>query len=190
MRVAFLGMGIMGRPMAASLVRAGHEVSTWNRSAGKDVEGARTASSPADAARGAEAVWIVGRQLEGCALLIDVLQRAPHDLRRTCAPLCHAAGGELEQIQFLLGHISIQTTERYLAAKQRIHGAVNDKIGIEPPDSASCSLSALPTKHQRRTGNKVVRYRLREEDPEYSEVDLAATRGACENRRERKDHAA
>ena len=58
MRVAFLGMGIMGRPMAASLVRAGHEVSTWNRSAGKDVEGARTASSPADATRGAEAVWI------------------------------------------------------------------------------------------------------------------------------------
>jgi len=52
--------------------------------------------------------------------------------RRTCARLCHAAGGELEQIQFLLGHISIQTTERYLGCKQRIQGAVNDKIGIEP----------------------------------------------------------
>ena len=39
---------------------------------------------------------------------------APHDLRRTCAKLCRAAGGELEQIQFLLGHASIQTTERYL----------------------------------------------------------------------------
>jgi len=59
---------------------------------------------------------------------------APHDLRRTCARLCHAAGGELEQIQFLLGHVSIQTTERYLGCKQRIQGAVNDKIGIEPPD--------------------------------------------------------
>ena len=39
---------------------------------------------------------------------------APHDLRRTCAKLCHSAGGELEQIQFLLGHVSVQTTERYL----------------------------------------------------------------------------
>ncbi len=58
MRVAFLGLGIMGRPMAENLAKAGHEVSVWNRTAGKDVEGARTATSPADAARGAEVVWI------------------------------------------------------------------------------------------------------------------------------------
>lgn len=58
MRVAFLGLGIMGRPMAANLVKAGHQVSTWNRSAGKEVEGARAAASPAEAARGAEVVWM------------------------------------------------------------------------------------------------------------------------------------
>jgi integrase len=57
---------------------------------------------------------------------------APHDLRRTCARLCHLAGGELDQIQFLLGHISIQTTEHYLGCKQKLRFAVNDKIGIEP----------------------------------------------------------
>ncbi|HME31645.1 MAG TPA: site-specific integrase, partial [Terriglobales bacterium] len=57
---------------------------------------------------------------------------APHDLRRTCARLCHHAGGELEQIQFLLGHVSIQTTERYLGCKQRFRNAVNDHIGLEP----------------------------------------------------------
>lgn len=57
---------------------------------------------------------------------------APHDLRRSCAKLCHPAGGELEQIQFLLGHVSVQTTERYLGCKQRIRSAVNDQIGIEP----------------------------------------------------------
>lgn len=57
---------------------------------------------------------------------------APHDLRRTCARLCHLAGGELDQIQFLLGHVSIQTTERYLGCKQKLRSAVNDRIGIEP----------------------------------------------------------
>ena len=57
MRVAFLGLGIMGRPMAASLVRAGHEVSVWNRTP-KEVEGARLASSPGDAVTGAEVVWM------------------------------------------------------------------------------------------------------------------------------------
>ena len=58
MRIAFLGLGIMGRPMAANLAKAGHEVTVWNRSAGKNVEGARTASSPAEAAKGAEVVWM------------------------------------------------------------------------------------------------------------------------------------
>jgi integrase len=33
---------------------------------------------------------------------------APHDLRRSCAKLCHSGGGELDQIQFLLGHVSVQ----------------------------------------------------------------------------------
>ena len=57
---------------------------------------------------------------------------APHALRRTCARLCHLASGELDQIQFLLGHVSIQTTERYLGCKQRLSRAVNDKFAIEP----------------------------------------------------------
>jgi integrase len=57
---------------------------------------------------------------------------APHDLRRTCARLCHLAGGDLDQIQFLLGHVSIQTTERYPGCKQRLRVAVNDRLGIEP----------------------------------------------------------
>ena len=46
--------------------------------------------------------------------------------------LCRAAGGELERVQFLLGHVSVQTTERYLGCTQRIASAVNDRIGIEP----------------------------------------------------------
>lgn len=41
-------------------------------------------------------------------------------------------GDELEQIQFLLGHISVQTTEKYLGCKQRLRQSANDRLGIEP----------------------------------------------------------
>jgi integrase len=54
---------------------------------------------------------------------------APHDLRRTCAKLCRKAGGDLEQLQLLLGHASIQTTERYLGTFQNLTVAVNDALG-------------------------------------------------------------
>src|SRR5260370_24583312 len=64
---------------------------------------------------------------------------APHDLRRTCARLCHQAGGEVEQIQFLLGHVSIQTTEQHLGCQQRFRDAVNDHIGLEPHASSTGS---------------------------------------------------
>ncbi len=74
-------------------------------------------------------IWaIVKNDAKSCGLPT----LAPHDLRRTCARLCHQAGGELEQIQFLLGHVSIQTTEKYLGCKQRFQNAVNDDIGLEP----------------------------------------------------------
>ena len=76
----------------------------------------------------AKAIWHVVKAAAKCA---DIKHLAPHDLRRTCARLCHLAGGELEQIQFLLGHASVQTTERYLGCKQRLSQAVNDKLGLE-----------------------------------------------------------
>jgi len=74
-------------------------------------------------------VWHV---VKAQAKKLGLSKVAPHDLRRSCARLCHAAGGELEQIQFLLGHVSVLTTEKYLGCKQRLRGAVNDQIGIEP----------------------------------------------------------
>ena len=77
-------------------------------------------------------LWDVVRAAAARAA-IDKL--APHDLRRTCARLCHLAGGELDQIRFLLGHVSIQTTERYLGCKQKLRIAVNDRLGIEPSDA-------------------------------------------------------
>jgi site-specific recombinase XerD len=74
-------------------------------------------------------VWHVVKEY---ATRLGIAKLAPHDLRRSCARLCHTAGGELEQIQFLLGHVSVQTTEKYLGCKQRLRDAVNDRIGIEP----------------------------------------------------------
>ena len=57
MKIAFLGLGIMGKPMAANLAKAGNEVTVWNRTP-KNVEGAKTASTPAEAAEGADVVWM------------------------------------------------------------------------------------------------------------------------------------
>ena len=57
MKIAYLGLGIMGRPMAVNLVKAGHEVTVWNRSP-KTVDGARTAVTPAEAAKRADVVWM------------------------------------------------------------------------------------------------------------------------------------
>jgi len=65
---------------------------------------------------------VVWQLLQGYATAAGVPGIAPHDLRRTCAKLCRAAGGELEQIQLLLGHASVQTTERYLGTGARTVG--------------------------------------------------------------------
>lgn len=60
MKIAFLGLGKMGSPMARRLLAAGHEVTVWNRSRGPAealaADGARLAATPAEAARSSEAV--------------------------------------------------------------------------------------------------------------------------------------
>ncbi len=62
-RCAFLGLGVMGRPMAAHLARAGHTVTVWNRTSAKaeawaaDNRGA-AAADPAEAAFAKEFVFL------------------------------------------------------------------------------------------------------------------------------------
>src|SRR6202162_1823163 len=75
-----------------------------------------------------KAVWHI---VKGAAKRADIKNLAPHDLRRTCARLFHLAGGERGQLQFLLGHVSVQTTEHYLGCKQKLRHAVNDNLGLE-----------------------------------------------------------
>jgi integrase/recombinase XerD len=72
-------------------------------------------------------IWQVVEQYATEAGLANI---APHDLRRTSAKLCRAGGGELEQIQILLGHASVQTTERYLGTRQNLTDAPNDHTGL------------------------------------------------------------
>ena len=74
--------------------------------------------------------WAVWSVVEQSAKEIGIEQFGAHDLRRTCAKLCRKSGGDLEQIKFLLGHSSIQTTERYLGSEQEIAIAVNDSLGL------------------------------------------------------------
>jgi integrase/recombinase XerD len=76
----------------------------------------------------ANVIWSI---VQGYAMQIGVPKLAPHDLRRTCAKLCRAAGGDLEQIQLLLGHASIATTERYLGSRLDLTNAVNDDLGLD-----------------------------------------------------------
>ena len=77
---------------------------------------------------GEKVVW---QMLRVYAEAVGMRGIAPHDLRRTCAKLCRASGGRLEQIQLLLGHASIQTTERYLGTKQDLVNAPNDQISLK-----------------------------------------------------------
>ena len=95
-------------------------------------------------------VWYV---VKTCCERAGLQHIAPHDLRRTCAKLCHSNGGELEQIQFLLGHASVQTTERYLGCKQNLGHPVNDLFDLgadptphepNPQPAASTSLETIP----------------------------------------------
>jgi len=82
-------------------------------------------SSAVQSSLSSAALWQI---VQGYAGKCDLAPLSPYDLRLTCAKLCRAAGGDLEQIEFLLGGESIQTTERYLGGKQELVNAVNDRI--------------------------------------------------------------
>ncbi len=133
-----------GRWVAADLVGKGGRVRTvpvpawvkvtvdqWTEAAG--IEGGRLWRSINRGGR----VWgdgltekVIWQVVEQYAAEVGLTEIASHDLRRTCAKLCRAGGGELEQIQLLLGHASVQTTERYLGTKQNLTDAPNDHMGL------------------------------------------------------------
>jgi integrase len=74
--------------------------------------------------------WAIWSVVEPSSKQIGIEHFGAHDLRRTCAKALPEERGDLEQIKFLLGHSSIQTTERYLGSEQEIAVAVNDNLGL------------------------------------------------------------
>jgi integrase len=74
--------------------------------------------------------WTVWNTVVTAAKAAEINHLGPHDLRRSCAKFCRKAGGDIEQVQELLGHEDISTTVLYLGTKQEIRQAVNDRIAL------------------------------------------------------------
>jgi integrase len=108
-----------------------HGINAWMTAAGiEDGRLLRSISKSAKVNRDTLSDWAVWSVVEQSSKQIGIEHFGAHDLRRTCAKLCRKNGGDLEQIKFLLGHSSIQTTERYLGSEQDIEIAVNDNLGL------------------------------------------------------------
>jgi integrase len=105
-------------------------INAWMTAAG--IEDGRLLRSISKGGKVGESLsdWAVWSVVEQSSKQIGIEHFGAHDLRRTCAKLCRKNGGDLEQIKFLLGHSSIQTTERYLGSEQDIEIAVNDNLGL------------------------------------------------------------
>jgi integrase len=74
--------------------------------------------------------WTVWKTVVTAAKAAGLDHLGPHDLRRSCAKFCRKAGGDIEQVQELLGHEDLSTTVLYLGTKQEIRQAVNDRIAL------------------------------------------------------------
>jgi 2-hydroxy-3-oxopropionate reductase len=83
--ITFIGTGLMGKPMAMNLIKAGYHVTVWNRTPSKALDlmgaGARLAKSPSEAVRNAEAVILM---LENGAIISELLN--DHRIAATCRP--------------------------------------------------------------------------------------------------------
>jgi integrase len=106
-------------------------INAWMTAAGiEDGRLLRSVSKSGKINRDTLSDWAIWSVVEQSSKQIGIEHFGAHDLRRTCAKLCRKNGGDLEQIKFLLGHSSIQTTERYLGSEQDIEIAVNDNLGL------------------------------------------------------------
>jgi site-specific recombinase XerD len=74
--------------------------------------------------------WAIWPVVEPTEKRIGIKRFEVYDLRHTYAKLCRKSGGDLEQIKFLPGSLSIQTTEWHLESEQEIAVALNLSRGF------------------------------------------------------------
>jgi 3-hydroxyisobutyrate dehydrogenase len=109
MKVAFLGLGTMGEPMARNLLRGGTDLRVWNRSAGKTdrlvQEGSRRADSPAKAVEGTDACVVMVAD----PAALDQVMRGPAGALSALRPgavLINMGTQSIEQIEALAADCS------------------------------------------------------------------------------------
>ena len=102
--------------MVTATSQRGREDETWKGKAGASAPWlSRSGSRREGQSRHAERLGVCS-VVEQSSKQIGIEHFGAHDLHRTCAKLCRKSGGDLEQIKFLLGHSSIQTTKKYLGS--------------------------------------------------------------------------
>lgn len=121
MEVGFIGLGLMGRPMALNLIRAGHSVHVWSR---------RRASMAPLLEAGAGDAASAGELAERCPVTISMVADAPDVEQVTLGP-----GGVAERAR--AGHIHVDMSTIAPAAAQRIAAALAEKgvLALDAPVS-------------------------------------------------------
>src|SRR5258705_139149 len=74
MQIGFIGLGIMGKPMAEHLIAAGHSLVLWSKTAGKaDALEQKTAASPKDLASQCDLIFMIVSDTQGVAEMAEGL---------------------------------------------------------------------------------------------------------------------
>jgi 3-hydroxyisobutyrate dehydrogenase-like beta-hydroxyacid dehydrogenase len=131
MKVAFLGLGHMGLPMAKHVVAAGHDVAVWNRSR-KEVAGARVAASPAEAARGAEVVMTMLADDRAVEEVIGAAQLGSEQIHVSCSTISVACAKRMAAAHTLVSAPVFGRPEAAAARKLWVIAAGRDTERVRP----------------------------------------------------------
>src|ERR1700757_1360022 len=162
MKVAFIGLGVMGYPMAGHLQKGGHEVTVYNRNSAKAQQwvaeyGGKSAATPAEAAKDQDIVFCcVGRDSDlrevtlGAHGAFDAMKKGSIFVDHTTASASIARELDVEAKKHGFGFVDAPVSGGQA-------GAVNGKLGImcggSEADYAKAEAAMVPyTKLAKRLG--------------------------------------